>query len=288
MLNIEFVSMTYTYGGMTTGLILLTPELAVELLENNYHNQRAQRQNNIQKMASDIKDGRWNPFCGSIKIDELGRLVDGQHRCKAVILADKSVIVECVLNFPIKDLALLDAGKSRSGADALKMIGAKCGTVVAAFIKFRNNFHKYGLVPKIFKINLSNAEIVDSYSQEDNEIVRKANVLASQLNGGSPAAYALFIYLANSVDAEMSDLFYELLIDDETSMHNKLRSRIIDERIKNRGADAETTFRLITKVWNAYLLGEKLKIIKINRNLKLKMLGVNAPIGGDVLSESQY
>ena len=62
----------------------ITPQRAAILLENLLEDQRNQRSNYIENLASDMKMGLWRLSCDAILLVK-GRLANGQHRMMAVV-----------------------------------------------------------------------------------------------------------------------------------------------------------------------------------------------------------
>ena len=74
---------------------LLTPEKAQSLLDGQFEGvmQRKVAIRYVQRYADALKRGLWLFDAMPIRIDWFGRMFDGQHRCKAIVMASKSVKV---------------------------------------------------------------------------------------------------------------------------------------------------------------------------------------------------
>ena len=70
----------------------LTPELATKLLARNTHN-RTISSSRIRQYAADMAAGNWAFNGEAIKVSEGGQILDGQHRLRAVIESDVTIIV---------------------------------------------------------------------------------------------------------------------------------------------------------------------------------------------------
>lgn len=102
--------------------ILLTPEIAREMLDNNYPKNRNIRSNKVHAIAADIRSGRWNPNISkydTLKFTDDDMLINGQHRCKAVIEADTPVFIWAEYGVPIEDYVGLDGQTPRNAGDFL-------------------------------------------------------------------------------------------------------------------------------------------------------------------------
>jgi len=116
----------------------LTPEMAKELLENNYPLNRALSMPVVLKYADDIRNGRWNEDVSDIDqplaTDEYGRLIQGQHRCNAVIEANKPIRTYIVRNVPESYYEYLDGGFQRSVSSFLNVKNANRIASISAAI----------------------------------------------------------------------------------------------------------------------------------------------------------
>jgi len=127
--------------------ILLTPELAKKCLANNYHKNRNIRPSVVNSYAIDIADGRWNEDISEIDnamaFTKEGLLINGQHRCAAVIAADKAIYVWAYYDVPIELYDFFDGGAVRTAADVAGVPNARAVSALAKIVYAV----KYGTVP---------------------------------------------------------------------------------------------------------------------------------------------
>jgi len=74
---------------------LVTPRLAFESLQHQLHRDPPQ-QLDVQLVASlacSMRQKRWQPEAMPLVFDQWGRLVDGRHRCHAIVLHGEAVQV---------------------------------------------------------------------------------------------------------------------------------------------------------------------------------------------------
>lgn len=111
--------------------IEVTPSMAKDWLKTNQEN-RKQSPTNANHLTRQIQNGKWMFNGESIKFDEDGRLVDGQHRLIAVVTANKSI--DTAVSFGISRSAFhtMDTGKNRSASDVLSAKNYKIPNVLAA------------------------------------------------------------------------------------------------------------------------------------------------------------
>lgn len=124
-------------------VILLTPEVASALLANNKIN-RPVTQHRVDSYAETIRRGEWALNGETICVSKDGMLLQGQHRCLAVVqcgIAIKTLLVE---NVDEAAFATYDQGKPRSTADVLAIKGIKHPTYMAGALGLLNKFLKSG------------------------------------------------------------------------------------------------------------------------------------------------
>lgn len=97
---------------------VITIDLANKLLQGN-HNNRPIRPNKVAQYASLMKNGLWGESSQAVSIDTNGRVSNGQHRLKAIILS--GVPCECWIlwDAPPESYVNEDQNIPRSYADAL-------------------------------------------------------------------------------------------------------------------------------------------------------------------------
>ncbi len=128
----------------TVSIISLTPESARRLLADNSHN-RPLRQPRVRVLAKAIKEGRWKFNGASIVQERTGRLADGQHRCHAVIQANKAVRTVFVTGVSSSAFDTIDQGVKRTGGDVFSLCGVSHASVVSASMSIIYQ-HQKGIV----------------------------------------------------------------------------------------------------------------------------------------------
>lgn len=102
---------------------VITPEQARIWLSSNTDQQHSLKHSVVVKYARDMVDDNWKPAGDPIRIDVNGRLVDGQHRLKAISAANKPQIMFVLRNVSPDSFDVIDTGSKRSPADAFVTSG---------------------------------------------------------------------------------------------------------------------------------------------------------------------
>lgn len=117
---------------------VITPSIAKAWLENNDLN-RSLKRLHIDELARDIGRSQWMTTGETIKFDDTGKLIDGQHRLLACIKADKPFPTYVIYGLPPAVKNVIDTGKKRSNSDILAMQGIKNTVCIAAALKLLIN-----------------------------------------------------------------------------------------------------------------------------------------------------
>jgi len=103
----------------------IDPDRAAELLATNPDKAKLPKQRSISltrvdRYLDDIANGWWAVTHQGIAIDEQGILMDGQHRLKAIIEADKPIISMVCIGVPRDTFTLMDGGFTRAAHSFLE------------------------------------------------------------------------------------------------------------------------------------------------------------------------
>lgn len=196
-----------------TKTVTLTPYLAKRLLDSNYENQRRLNRGKAESMARDIEGGRWNnniAWADPFMLTPDGKLMNGQHRCMAVIIADKSIYVDMRYNVPEDYFKDIDNGTSRTVTQFVK---TKNASIVSSVAKFANCIELSQPLPSAMigrvqsntatNVVAGRAELLEyiENNKEDLEFVaQQAQRFISALKGGSKAMVGNALWLISYLD----------------------------------------------------------------------------------------
>jgi hypothetical protein len=126
-----------------TKVITLTPKMASELLEGN-HSNRPMRHRYVSKLAAAMKRGEWELNGDAIRVSTNGTLLDGQHRCAAVVESGVTVPSIIVTGLSDEVFATIDRGLGRTTSDSLAIRGMANSTVLAAMSRLLHIYMQTG------------------------------------------------------------------------------------------------------------------------------------------------
>lgn len=122
-----------TAKGAQVVLETITPAMAKKWLETMVNNRTLSQSKHIE-YAIAMDEGKWVVNGETIKFDADGRMFDGQHRCEACVLANKSF--KSYVAYGISDgdaFSTVDVGKNRSHGDVFSIAGyPSCNLVSGA------------------------------------------------------------------------------------------------------------------------------------------------------------
>lgn len=113
----------------------VTPLDAAALLDGMTFN-RALRQSNVEKIAEEIRRGAWRPNGESIVFDQHGKLIDGQHRLRACMVAGKPIVSYCVFGVSRAVFPTFDTGANRQAHDLASIMKLPNYKLVAAAARY--------------------------------------------------------------------------------------------------------------------------------------------------------
>lgn len=128
-------------------VIWLTPEFAEFLLKTVPDFQRKVSRIRVNQFAQEIEAGKWRLNGESICLDNKGQLINGQHRCRAVIKAQRPIEISLIFDLDTSYFSSMDRGYFRNNAQILKMKGFVNTTQLSAVLNLifqRENNYKLG------------------------------------------------------------------------------------------------------------------------------------------------
>jgi hypothetical protein len=261
--------------------LLVTPEIAASLLENNTSNRRI-RQRTIDKYAKDMIDGRWVSDTGeNIKISKYKVILDGQHRLLAIIQSGVAVWMHIVTELEPSIFRVLDTGASRHSPDIFHISGIKYASTLPSIMQLYYVIASEKTAAVVARnagasSRKNTAELLDLYYEKEHhwdEIARKtqqwytafAKMLPPQTIGG---LYATFYDLC----PDTADNFMEELCGGTSFTNNSLvvlRKRIMGDATSSK-TKMSTVMKhsLIIKTWNLYRKGVVVKNINYSPDVE--------------------
>lgn len=257
---------------LETTVETVTPELAEEFLRHNGTN-RSLRPRLVERYAADMRAGNWYSGGSTIDFDTEGRLLNGQHRLHACLLAGVPFQTVVVRGVDSEAQRVMDVGAKRTFADQLGFLGFTQTTLTAAAVALQWRWVQHCHTPLKFSQNSypTHSQAMDVV--ERNPSIRESVAVGQSVGRaltGSQSAYAVFYHQAALVDGPAADQFVEKLR--EGAMLAKgdavlaLRNWVMNRRGDARGVPNNNVqyLALCVKAWNAWVLGQERTILRWN------------------------
>jgi hypothetical protein len=122
------------YADVTVAITHITPRIAKSWLELNTNNRKLDKRN-VSHLRDAITQGEWYMNGEAIIFSDAGRLLNGQHRLWAIMLAGVGVDVLVVRGVNANSFRTLDSGRVRRTGEVLAMSGEKNSNKVAAAVQ---------------------------------------------------------------------------------------------------------------------------------------------------------
>lgn len=255
------------------------PDEARTLLEKNAVNRRL-RPRVVEAYAEDMRQGLWETTGETIKVSRTGALLDGQHRCTAIIQADMHVELLVITGLPDKSQQLMDQGAARTANDALALKGVPNASYTSSIARWvlMGGAPGPGL-EQALKHKASTARIV-KVVEEQPDIAHAAselNRLRTHIPGAPTAlGYAwLWMHRADAAACQeffggYVDLAFKALNDPRKAALRALQRMDRDEGITSSSKDKGiVTVSILTRAWNAWRRGEEFESLPIKARGKI-------------------
>lgn len=259
---------------ITSETVSINPALANEWLVKNSNN-RHLSEDLVVNYATEMEAGRWALNGESIKFDTSGRLIDGQHRLRAIVLYGKAVKSLVLRGVDPSAFDTLDTGKRRSAGDVLSIRGVKNANRIAGVLGWIWRFHSDNMERRVRQPATRVVEsVLDKFPEVKLAVEQIGNSTSHLLS--APLAIALYV-LFKRHNATVADEWYIALKDGATLESNRtmflLRERLIRNRSDNAKLPAHEVAALCIKAFNALLAQEEIKHLRHSHGEEFPRIG---------------
>lgn len=116
-------------------LVEVTPIRAQHWLDRLHDDQRNWREAKVEQYARDMAAENWHLTGDTVKLTPDEKLLDGQHRLRAVVKAKATVPLLVAYNVDPKVMPVLDTGLARTFADTMTAHGVKSAVGMSALVR---------------------------------------------------------------------------------------------------------------------------------------------------------
>lgn len=240
-------------------VVEVNPTLAEEWLKLRHENERNVRIAKVKSFARDMWNDNWHFIGDTLRFDEHGYLVDGQHRLLAIVESGSTQWFP-VLNIPTEARAAIDTGTTRSLGDLLQFGNHVHGRTLAAIVR-RLLIHdrgKRGTTEGSKAYHPSNAEGVAFVKNNKAQLHRSVDWALKAARNKLPIPASVVgatYFLAESKDRKQAEEFFEKLVTGLDLQKGEpvaaLHSRAEKELARNgRQMHPDDAFRYTIMAWN--------------------------------------
>lgn len=246
-------------AGVLTQIVDVSPALARALLNRNPGNRKVSDVV-VESYARDMKNDAWKFNGEPIIVSSDGMMNDGQHRCEAIIQADREV--ECLLVVGVErdSRTTVDQGKVRTLGDFLSMRGHVDTNILGACANMIWQYRTHQRVRCTGKDRPTKSQLINFVEEHPGldhcmHIVRRKG---SHAVGGNSMLAATNWLFSEKAGRTAADNFTIALIDGASlRIGNPIlyaRNRLINE---SHRLTQQERFELIIKAWNAHRAGQE-------------------------------
>ena len=247
---------------------IVSPAMAKEYLERALPNRPIQ-DSTVSRYVRDMLEDNWQANGQPIIFTSSGELLDGRHRCTAVLRSGKSVSMLVVRNVDRRAFVTMDSGRSRSITDVLAMEGIKNPSIVAASARVAMNY--IAGVRYIYPL-FTRADTEDFVRKHP--YIKETSILLGQhhhtkLLGLSRGAVSAIFFLGNDSQTFTTEVasFMEGIVSGaglwKGDPRLTFRNWLLGRRASIGRVTMEEHICVTIKVWNAFAQGKELSSIRM-------------------------
>jgi hypothetical protein len=251
------------------GWYTVTPDIATEWEATN-HNARDLSLGPVNQFARDIKNDHWEPNGEPVQFDEDGKMINGFHRMRACIVAQRPFRTYVVTGIP-RGTKTYDLGYKRTHGQIFRIEGKRYGNVIAATARL---LWKYERGPRTLLDNRARPTLHDVWDllaehpllEQSVELVAGSFQKAGRLTRSSSIPPFIH-YLGSKKHGELATDFVELVhkgVEPSTGRNQAaylLRERLIEWQRQRVRASQNDYLGLWIPAWNAFVKGGRTRYL---------------------------
>jgi hypothetical protein len=255
---------------MYTKVQTVTPQQAAIWLDTHNRHNRPISEGTVERYTQEIKAGRWKVNGAAIVFGVSKNLLDGQHRLKAVVAANKSI--ETVVTWGVEDDAFdtIDDGNKRSLADVLAIKQEYKPNLLSAGVRFLWVYATGQIETRDLRKGQIATKPLLEKTLEKHPGLRQSTKFYSMIKsrpGGLlvPAGQAIGLhYLFSLIDEAKADKFFDIL-QSGVGLHEghpilALRARLISgKKESSSNLTSSAIYFYVVTTWNSFVSDQPLR-----------------------------
>lgn len=243
----------------------ITPSIAERYLETNAGNRKCSRRM-VTMLANTIRRGEWMLNGEAIKFDCTDKLLDGQHRLRAIIAANQGVDICVIRGLESDAFKTLDAGKGRTSGDYLYILNYKNPNALAAAGRMLFAYERgWEGKSRSFR-TVSNFELLNVIARHPRfEVLAQEFMRKPLFTTLVPHSVGMFCFYVAASTNEIAarKFFLELATARFESAAPDYPVRVLEDALRTRQLEvikptSPTKMAWLVEAWNAYTAGKPL------------------------------
>jgi hypothetical protein len=263
----------------------LTPALAADLLAKTPDHQRNVTKTHVRRLARAMAAGEYLLNPQPLILDTTGALMDGQHRCAAVVQSGVTIPVVLARGADPTVFSLVDTGKNRLAAQFVE--GSHSSIVASA----ARSVLAYRLRPdggsmSAARAMITNKEILDEIKRDGEYQLAAPQVAAIRRAARITPAPLLAVHVlaSRNIDSDRASLWLSGLETGESLVKGDPRLALRNRFIQDSGRPVSGITQqwvYTVKAWNAWVAGADMKQLRWRA-----IEGIPPVAGGDLVERS--
>lgn len=251
----------------------ITPELASAWLSQNTNNRKISLPA-VQRIADDIRSGRWRANGQAIQFDRENRLIDGQHRLMGVVAADLPVLALVVEGLEPAAQQTIDIGRARSTGNQLQLLGVANSNITAAIAAALIRWDE--CADSVWSnLNMPSKSRIIDYAATHGDAIEEGIVMAHEAQrafGVTPTQYGTVSSRCIMKEAHDDWAAFHASVISGAGLRDgdprlTLRNLLSRPNVRQSGTwNQQLRIALITKAFLAYCEGRELRLLKFLRS----------------------
>jgi hypothetical protein len=260
-LPIDFISKTRVVTEET-----ITPTLAEKMLVNADSNRRA-REAVVDDLARLLEQGKFVDAGSSIIFDRDGRMIDGQHRLKAIVKSGVPFRFIIVLGVDKKSQTYINSGIPNRLSDIFQFKGEKDAARLASTLSWVWRYESgYALKHQTNPPRDIAMELLEKHPEIRNSI-QDVKTIGKFIH---PAPAAFCHYLFHKKDPAMAREFFDKLKSGESLTKGDpilaLRNAIINRSMTKKNVRNYHHLVMLVRAWNTMRRGKKITCMRFGES----------------------
>jgi hypothetical protein len=246
--------------------MMITPEVAESMLRRNTKNRKISP-TNLAIIMGQLRNGDWQENGESIKLDDLGNLLDGQHRLTAILKTGIPAQMLVVKGLPPEVFHTIDTGRPRRASDIFSMEGLKNATTVAASLRIINSYYQGWSATRLdggTKKDYTNKQMLDLFQKHPKSVESAAfaNNYKHKFGKFGTSLLAAWHYIFYACSEPAAKEFFDKLINGDNLQKGDpilwFREQLLTYDSKSNKLSRSYLFMMGINVWNKYRMGKKI------------------------------